>query len=406
MAHTISRDGLIHTATWLKRHRGETFCLLLDREVIYTYDGLIEDIATLCAFQQKLLIVVIDPTINTEQPLSKDQLKQAKTQALADVQYLQSLFAAAHIDKPIVAGSYTVARNADITQGQHLDNIGQIRSIYHQALESATEISLPIICQTAVSETGQTLALQLDDLAASLAKVVRLAKVIYVHTGDWIKDLPSTLTIDEARAVQPRPQDRRWSQVLSMLDMGIPRLHLISQHRGDLLTELYTQHGSGVMLTRLPTERIRAATPEDLPGMLAIIRPLEQSGQLRKRTKYQLASYLQHFSVLDADGTIVGCIAAIPTSDTATYEISAVAVHPSWTYQGYGEQLLMHAESTAKSQGAQRCVALTVSAMDWFLEHGYQQGSVADLPDSKSEQYDWERNAKIYCKSLEDANKK
>ena len=92
-------------------------------------------------------------------------------------------------------------------------------------------------------------------------------------------------------------------QAAHILDGRIPHV---------LLLELFTREGVGTMVVRHALDHLRAATIEDVGGVLALIAPLEADGSLVKRGRELLEMEIDRFSVIEHDGLIVGCAALYP----------------------------------------------------------------------------------------------
>ena len=60
------------------------------------------------------------------------------------------------------------------------------------------------------------------------------------------------------------------------LEQGVTRAHLVPPVGGALLKELYTLDGIGTLLSRDLYDGIRRAVPEDTPGIIELIQPLEK----------------------------------------------------------------------------------------------------------------------------------
>jgi amino-acid N-acetyltransferase len=89
------------------------------------------------------------------------------------------------------------------------------------------------------------------------------------------------------------------------------RVHLIGfEHDGALLRELFTHDGVGTVVTRESLEHIREAKPDDIGALIALIEPMEAGrGILVHRPRELLEREIEHFSIIEHDGIIVGCAA-------------------------------------------------------------------------------------------------
>ena len=79
---------------------------------------------------------------------------------------------------------------------------------------------------------------------------------------------------------------------------------------GSLLEELFTRRFR--LAAQNPYEQARGAERGDA-SILELIRPLEQSGTLVRRSRERLEEEISHFSILERDGRVLAC-AAIPLS--------------------------------------------------------------------------------------------
>ena len=65
-----------------------------------------------------------------------------------------------------------------------------------------------------------------------------------------------------------------------------------------------------------------------------------------------------------------------------------------------GEELLLKAVKDARDKGAKNLFVLTTHATHWFLEQGFVEAKVDDLPVQKKELYNYQRNSKVLIKKL------
>ncbi len=62
--------------------------------------------------------------------------------------------------------------------------------------------------------------------------------------------------------------------------------------------------------------------------------------------------------------------------------------------------MLAAIETEARQQRFTRLVALTTQTAEWFVEHHFAPGTVADLPGEKQALYNFQRNSKVMVKDL------
>jgi len=181
----------------------------------------------------------------------------------------------------------------------------------------------------------------------------------------------------------------------------VPRVHLLSRGQdGALLQELFTREGSGTLVSADPYERLRPARLDDLAGIIALIEPLEHAGVLVPRPREVLETELAHFQVVERDGVVVACAALYPYPTTGCGELACLAVHPDYRDSGRGDRLLEALQQAARGLGLDRLFVLTTRTAHWFVERGFVATPVESLPATRRTLYNWQRNAKVFIKTL------
>ena len=160
-----------------------------------------------------------------------------------------------------------------------------------------------------------------------------------------------------------------------------PLVNPCSINQWALLEELFTRDGSGTQIARVSYEQIRSATPEDVPGIIQLIVPLEEQGILVKRSRELIESEVGQFTVIERDGLIVCCGALNPFE--AKGELACLATHQDYRDDNRAEQLLSFIESRARTLGLSSLFVLTTHSAHWFIEHGFTKEDISELPDSR-----------------------
>lgn len=154
--------------------------------------------------------------------------------------------------------------------------------------------------------------------------------------------------------------------------------------------------------TRDCARQVRRAELRDLADILEIIRPLEDAGALVRRSRNRLEREIDRFFVAELDGIVAGCCALHPAPPGA--ELACIAVHPAHrggnAEPGLGKTLLTAAEQSAKAGGFEFLFVLTTQTRDWFMEQGFREGAIDDLPGPRQALYNHERNAAVLVKGL------
>lgn len=183
---------------------------------------------------------------------------------------------------------------------------------------------------------------------------------------------------------------------------GVQRVHIIDGTvDGSLLLELFTRDGAGTMIARDVYEGTRTATEEDLSGIRKIIRPLEESGVLLRRTDKELLEALDSFYVVERDGSIIACAALFPFPEDKSGEVAAIAVSEECRGRGQGDKLLEYVEKEALSLGLEKLFLLTTRTADWFVRRGFSECSIESIPEQRRKRINLSRGSKYYMKQLQ-----
>ena len=141
---------------------------------------------------------------------------------------------------------------------------------------------------------------------------------------------------------------------------------------------------------------LRDATINDVGGILKLLKPLEDEGILVRRSRELLEREIERFVVLEHDHRIIGCAALYPFTEEKAAELACLAVQPGYRAHGYGDAILKHMETEAKALGFKKLFVLTTRTAHWFLERGFTEGNVDQLPTQKQELYNYERRSKVF----------
>ncbi|VVB09867.1 unnamed protein product [Arabis nemorensis] len=182
---------------------------------------------------------------------------------------------------------------------------------------------------------------------------------------------------------------------------GVKRVHLLDGTiSGVLLLELFKRDGMGTMVASDVYEGTREAHVEDLAGIRLIIKPLEESGTLLRRTDEELLRALDSFVVVEREGHIIACAALFPFFEDKCGEVAAIAVASDCRGQGQGDKLLDYVEKKASALGLEMLFLLTTRTADWFVRRGFQECSIEMIPEARRESINLSRRSKYYMKKL------
>ena len=192
-------------------------------------------------------------------------------------------------------------------------------------------------------------------------------------------------------------EDTVLSALTTSVAAGVPRAHCISFEKdGALLQELFTRDGTGSLVMEHHYEQLRAATIDDVGGILKLIKPLEESGVLVKRSRERLENEINQFIVIVRDGMIIACAALYLYPEDGCAELACVATHQDYRGKNRGERILDEVRVRAKEAGINRIFVLTTVTAHWFLEQGFEPADISALPEVKKELYNFQRNSKVF----------
>ncbi|MBX2838177.1 MAG: amino-acid N-acetyltransferase [Gammaproteobacteria bacterium] len=318
--------------------------------------------------------------------------------------------AGAHVS--ISSGNFVNARPYGVHDGVDFQHTGTVREIQIAPINALLDAGhLVLLPPLGYSLTGEVFNLPSEEIALQTAVSLGADKLIL-----FVDDLPvnedgEPVRHDSANRMEqlgPKQTDdmlsRTISTAVSACRQGVGRVHLLPQHDGNgLLTELFTREGSGTLVTAEPWETVRSASIEDVGGIIELIEPLQQDGTLATRSREQLELDIGQFLVCERESMIVACAAInIDTHDNEKLaEVFCVVTHPEYRGGGRADRLLRTLENQAREAQCQRLILLSTRTGHWFIERGFVEADASELPNTKRNTYNAERNSKVYIKSLE-----
>ncbi|MCY3821895.1 MAG: amino-acid N-acetyltransferase [Gammaproteobacteria bacterium] len=411
-------------ARWLRdatpyigAHRGRTFVVLLDAEVVDcpNLGDLVRDLALLQALGIRLVIVHGADGANAADAVDAKSRDALVAAAGVVRSRLESCFSAlaplgsGGSERIVLVGANLVAaKPRGVADGVDQQLAGEPRRVATEEigrlLEQRCIVLLPPF---GYSNAGEAYVLNAATLAAETAMALGADKLIVYDAMEQLNGIsqmsPSALATLLAKNECPRESTSRLDALLRATRGGVARGHLISYlSDGALLRELFTAEGVGTQISEDDYRTIRPARVADIPGILEVIRPLEDAGLLVRRPRNRLEAEIGRFHVADLDGIVIGCCALYPHGDAV--ELACLAVHPSHRSavdgKTLGERLLSHAREVARTRGALDLFVLTTGAEDWFAARGFRPAELDALPASKRALYNYRRNSRVLIESL------
>lgn len=422
-------------APYIHVHRGRTFVVQFDDSVIESpqFVSHVNDLALLHGLGVRL-VLVFGARTSIERNAKRARIpsryhnnvritdgpmleivKSAAGKLLIEVQARLSMGLAntpmSNAEVRVTSGNFVTARPIGIVDGVDFQFSGSVRNVEVQAIRSNLEgREIVIIPPVGYSVTGEAFNLEARALAAHVAVEIRADKLIYLIESEGITDedgeLLRELTREDAEDILKSLNGEHYSapfleQAVYACGRGVRRVHFVDRHvDGAVLREMFTRDGIGTMVSLASFDELRRATPADISGIVELIRPLELDGTLVERSRETLELDIDHYTVMVRDGVIIACAALYNFAGDGAAELACLAVRPDYHEGGRGEQLLEVAEREAQKAGARELFVLTTRAEHWFLERGFLESTVEDLPVERRQLYNYQRNSKVLVKKL------
>jgi amino-acid N-acetyltransferase len=429
--------GFRNTAPYINAHRDHSFVIAFGGEVIESpsFSNLIHDIALLYSLGVRLILV------HGARPQIEKRLKRADSgiqyhedlrvtddRALAVVKEavgcvrveIESLLSMGLINTPmsgikmrVCSGNFVTARPLGVCDGVDYQHTGIVRKVDAEAItRQLDQGNIALLSPLGYSPTGETFNLRATDVATATATALEAHKLIYLMEDTEFNEYQGKslrqLNVAQTQALLSDPElhlslrTRLYLEsAVSACTQNVGRVHLLDRHiDGALLKEIYTRDGSGTLITAQIYEALREANIDDVGGILELITPLERSAVLVRRSREQLELEIRHFGVIERDGMVVACAALYPFIEEGVAELACLVVHSHYRRGNRGSSLLSQMEGRARAMGLKRLFVLTTQAAHWFREQGFVKGELDSLPVERRRLYNYQRNSKIFIKSL------
>jgi len=426
---------------YIHAHRGNTFVIAFGGEAVADpgFPELVHDIALLHGLGVRLVLVHgARPQIEARladrgaelryvrglritDDAALDCVKEAAGVVRVEIEALLSLGLAnspmAGVRIPVVSGNFVTARPLGVIDGVDYGHTGAVRRVDHRTLRAVIDQrAVALMPPLGYSPTGEVFNLSAADVARSAAVAMGADKLIFLAEGPTLARPTEAGTEDllgsnllardvdgilAAAAEIPEDIAQYLRAGAEACRHGIPRVHLVARRRGGaLLRELLTPDGSGTLISAEPYEDLRPAQVDDVTGILELLRPLEDSGVLVRRSRERLETEIDRFVLAERDGLITACAALYPYPDDRMAELACVAVHPDYRAAGRGDRLLDHMEGIAGAMGIERLFVLTTQTAHWFRERGFEPAVLDALPMQRQALYNLQRNSRVFIKTL------
>ncbi len=422
-----------NSAPYINTHRGKTFVIMFGGEAVEhkNFNTLIHDFALLHSLGIRLVLVhgarpqieknladkQLDSPLHDDIRVTPREAMRPILEAVGSIRlHIEAQLSMGLANSPMfgsridaVSGNFVTARPYGVRDGVDYQMTGEVRSIDVDAIKHNLEHNhIVLLGSMGYSVTGEVFNLLAEDVALNTAVALNADKLIFLGDEDGVSDegrlLSSLIPKEIDRFLRDRDIDKEIHYFLHCASQacrqGVHRTHIISYAKdGAMLQELFTRDGSGTLVSHDPYEEIRHATIDDVVGLLALLQPLEEQGILIKRSQENLEQDIEHYSVIERDGMVLGCSALYQLDDESA-EVASVAIHPDYRNGSRGADLLAFLEQQARSLGLLKLFVLTTRTAHWFVEQGFVEVDSSHLPEQRREQYENGRNSKVLEKLL------
>ncbi len=419
------------SSPYIDAHRGKTFVICLSGDALHAdnLNNILSDIALLrslgvnlvvCAGAESRMETTCQNRDDTWQLVDGKRITTASNmQAITGelgslVSELSAVFSATTTDSPTgrqdiytVSGNYVKAQPLGIIDGVDHHHTGDVRKIHSELIRHHLESdAIVLIPSMGYSPSGETFYIDADIVARETACAIGADKLIYFVEAQGLTEKDGQLIseIDLSRMGPTPGSDETLSARLlghagKACHDGVSRCHIISfKSDGALLEELFTRDGCGTQIVGHSYEQIRAASVDDVPGILKLIEPLETTGVLVTRSRELLEAEIDRFVVIERDGLLVSCAALYEYGSAG--ELACLVTHPDYRNGDRGDRLLDAVEKSARQQNLEDLFVLTTQSEHWFAERGFSRSKIEALPAPKQSLYNYQRNSTVLRKPL------
>ncbi|MCX7074560.1 MAG: amino-acid N-acetyltransferase [Methylococcales bacterium] len=415
------------SSPYIQAHRNKTFVINFGGEALEddSFQNLIHDFTLLSSLGVRLVLVHgIRPQIDARlqklnhparfynhlritDDLALQCVKESAGLVRVEIEALLSMGLSnspmANSELNVVSGNFIVAKPIGVIDGVDYANTGEVRRINGAAIQAQLEQNnLVLISPIGYSPSGDVFNLSAEQVATAVAIALKAEKLIFLTEESCVDangNLIAQLTTEELK--QNVELNFSLQAAIESCDAGIARVHLINRHiDGALLQELFTRDGVGTLISSAPYEICRAATLNDIGGILELIKPLEQKGILAKRSREKIEMQIGDYIILERDGLIIGCTALHINKIENCAVLACLAVHSSYRDSARGQRLFSTALNIAEKHSLKTLFVLSTQTVQWFIERGFTICEWTNVPDFLKALYNPQRNAKILFKSL------
>ena len=127
------------------------------------------------------------------------------------------------------------------------------------------------------------------------------------------------------------------------------------------------------------TPEVRRARPSDAQGILRLLQPYVQRGELLPRSLSEVSRTIDTWVVAQEGDTILGCGSLVAYTSELS-EVRSLAVAADRRGEGIGQAVMDGLVDVARGQDVRRLFALTL-AVPFFLKAGFERIDMREIPE-------------------------
>jgi amino-acid N-acetyltransferase len=440
MSENISEiiDWFRSSTSYINTHRGKVFVMLLGGEALAdnNLSNVVSDLTLLHSLGVKLVLVHgARPQISAALENSGKKSSYHKNLRITEAECMCTVMGAVGAESAKLDAMLSMASGGSSTHGTHAglsrgnfvtakplgihDGIdyhytGKVRKIRTDAIQKQLDQNnIVLMSNLGYSLTGEVFNLTAEEVATEVAIELNAEKfILFVPEPGVVDDngeLVLSLNESDAAAYAQKLFKLDGDSVcvshaleacLRAYNNGVHRSHLVSfKENGALIRELFTREGNGSLISSDNFDSLRGASIDDVSGILNLIKPLEENGTLVERSRELLETEIENFKVIELEESIIACAALYDHGD-GFGEVACIAIDPHFQKNGYGDRLLISLEEEAKTKGISKLFALTTVTTHWFLEKGFCESKISELPQQRQQLYNFQRKSKVLTKTI------
>jgi amino-acid N-acetyltransferase len=321
-----------------------------------------------------------------------------------------------------VIGNWVKARSLGVRKGVDYQHTGAVEKIDSDIVRKLlAEALIPIFPNIGWNAAGTPYNINSNELAAALSSSLAAEKLFFISDhrgvigGQYVlpegsllseEGLVTHLSVAEAqKLLEGNPAGDPMLDLVRLAcracQEGVSRVHIVNgEIEGVVLKEIFSSVGCGTMVYANEHENVRPMQRADIPEALRLMRPFIEKEALVERREEDLAARLGDFVVYEVDGLIHACGALHPSTEQRA-EVAAVAVDETYAGFGVGRRIVSFLIERARALGLRQLYVLTTQTADWFVQFGFREGGVGDLPEERRRQYNRQRNSRVLLLDLE-----